>query len=123
MDWFEIPEEDVKNLLFEDFTHLPILQVCETPSSADEVDPELETTVYPNPFARQVNISFTSGNEHVQLSLFNGYGQQLEVLVNKKLSEGKHQFTFDGRDLPAGTYYFHLRLENGRQKTKLVMKK
>jgi len=122
MDWFEVPEEDVKNLLFEDFTHLPILQVCETATSASEVVPELEATVYPNPFARQVNISFSTGNEHVQLSLFNGYGQQLEVLVNKKLSEGTHQFMFDGSSLPAGTYYFHLRLENGRQKTKLVMK-
>lgn len=122
MDWFEVPEEDVKNLLFDDFTHLPILQVCATPTSASEVAPELEATVYPNPFARQVNISFTSGNEHVQLSLFNGYGQQLEILVNKKLSEGTHQFMFDGSQLPAGTYYFHLRLENGRQKTHLVMK-
>ena len=121
MDWFDVPEEEVRNLLFEDFTHLPVIDGCES-VSANEVVPELEATVYPNPFARKVNISFTSANEHVQLSLFNGHGQRLKILVDKKLSEGSHQFNFDGLDLPAGTYYFHLRLENGRQKTKLVVK-
>lgn len=122
MDWFEVEEEEVKNLLFEDFTYLPIIEGCEPVSAATEVEAELETVVYPNPFARQVNISFSCANEHVHLSLFNGRGQQLAVLVNRKLGAGQHQMSYDGRDLPAGTYYFHLQLENGRQKTKLVVK-
>lgn len=122
MDWFDVPEDAVRDLLFEDFTHLPIIAGCESVHSTEEVEAELEATVFPNPFARQVNISFRSANEHVHLSLFNGAGQQLAVLVNKKLSEGKHQFSYDGLGLPAGTYYFRLRLENGKQKTKLVVK-
>ncbi len=121
MDWFDIAEDDVKNLLFPEFSHIPIIEGCET-TGTDELAPVLEAVAYPNPFSKQVNIRFNSGQEHVKLSLFNGMSQQLKVLVNKKLNAGEHQFSFDGTQLPTGTYYFHLQLEGGRQKTKLVVK-
>ncbi len=121
MDWFEVAENDVKNLLFPEFSHIPIIDGCD-PLSTSEPLPYLEATAYPNPFSKQVNIKFNSANEHVKLSLFNGMAQELEVLVNKKLNFGEHQFSYDGSQLPSGTYYLHLQLENGRQKTKLVVK-
>ncbi len=120
-DWFDIAEEDVKNLLFPEFSPIPIIEGCET-TSTGEVNPVLEAVAYPNPFSKQVNVRFASGQEHVKLSLFNGMAQELEVLVNKKLNAGEHEFSFDGSELPTGTYYFHLQLEGGRQKTKLVIK-
>ena len=121
MDWFDIAEEDVKNLLYPGFSHLPIIEGCETTGTSETV-PFIEATAYPNPFSKQVNIRFNSGSEHVRLSVFNGSAQELKVLVNKKLTTGQHEFSFDGSQLPAGTYYFHLQLEGGRQKTKLVIK-
>ena len=121
MDWFDVTDEDVKNLLFPEFSHLPILEGCES-TPTEEAVPFLEAVAYPNPFAKQVNIRFNSGNEHVKLSVFNGSSQELEVLVNKKLNSGEHEYSFDGSHLPNGTYYFHLRLEGGRQKTKLIVK-
>ncbi|MFQ5446293.1 MAG: DUF1501 domain-containing protein [Saprospiraceae bacterium] len=122
MDWFEIAEQDVQALLFPEFQHIPIIQGC-SPNSTSEPAANIEIATSPNPFSGQVNITFASGNEHVRLSVFNGMGQELEVLVNKKLPAGEHQFIFDGSRLVAGTYYFHLRLENGRQKTKLMVRR
>ena len=121
MDWFELTEADVKDLLFNEFTHLPIIDGCDSVPT-NEIVPSLEAIAFPNPFSKTVNIKFNCGNEHAKLSLFNGSAQELQVLVNKKLNSGEHQFSFDGAHLPAGTYYLHLRLENGRQKTKLVVK-
>lgn len=121
MDWFELAEQDVQNLLFPEFQHIPIIQGC-SPNSTFEPVANIEIATSPNPFSSQVNLAFACGNEHVRLSVFNGFGQELEVLVNKKLAAGQHNLAFDGSRLPAGTYYFHLRLENGRQKTKLMVK-
>ena len=121
MDWFEVSENDVKELMFNEFMHLPIIDGCSS-TPTNEVAPILEAVAYPNPFSKTVNIRFNSGHEHVKLSVFNGFAQELKVLVNKKLNSGEHQFSFNGSDLPNGTYYLHLQLEGGRQKTKLVVK-
>ncbi len=121
MDWFDVAEEDVKSLLFSDFSHIPVIAGCSTVST-DESLPELDIRLSPNPFAGQVNIAFASGNEHVRLSVFNGMGQELAVLINKKLPAGNHQLTYDGSGLASGHYYFHLRLDGGRQKVKMMMK-
>lgn len=121
MDWFEVSEDDVKELLFPEFVHLPIIQGCET-TPTSEVPLSLEAVAYPNPFSKSVNIRFNSANEHVRVSIFNGSAQQMGVLVNKKLNSGQHEFRFDASHLPAGNYYIHLQLENGQQKTKLVVK-
>ncbi len=120
-DWFQVSEEDVKSILFPEFTHIPLIEGCES-TSTSELPPFLEAIAYPNPFSNQVHLRFNCGHEHVKLSVFNGASQELQVLVNKKLHRGEHQFSFDGSGLPAGTYYFHLQLEGGRQKTKLVVK-
>ncbi len=121
MDWFEVAEQDVRNILFPDFSYMPLVNTCNV-SATHEAAVELEILPYPNPFTSQVNMRFKSGNEHVHLSVFDGAGQQLNTLVNKQLGAGEHTISFDGSRLPAGSYYFHLRLENGRQKTRLVVK-
>jgi uncharacterized protein (DUF1501 family) len=121
MDWFNVSEDDVKNLLFANFQKIPMIEGCNT-TSTFEPTPELAVDMFPNPFAEQVNVRFTCGSEFVRLSLFNGMGQELDLLVDKSLRAGEHTLTYDGSRLPAGTYYFHLRLEGGRQKTKLLVK-
>ena len=35
MDWFEVAEEDVKSLLYDDFQHIPIIQLCSTVSTLE----------------------------------------------------------------------------------------
>ena len=121
MDWFGVAEQDVKNMLFSDFSHIPLIEGCNA-SATTTVVPALTAEAWPNPFAKQVNLKFNSANEYVHLSVFNGMGQQLAILVDKKLPAGEHQFMFDSSGMPGGSYYFHLRLENGRQLTKLVVK-
>ncbi|MCB0517874.1 MAG: DUF1501 domain-containing protein [Lewinellaceae bacterium] len=121
MDWFGVEENAIKDLLFPDFAHVPILGGCSA-NATSEPAANLEVNAFPNPFSSAVNISFACGNEQVRLSVFNGWGQELEVLVNKRLPAGQHRFAFDGSRLPAGHYYFHLRLDGGRQKVKMLVR-
>ena len=122
MDWFEVAEADVQNLLFPDFSYIPLVDGCNVSATTQLPAPELMFTPYPNPFSGEVNVTFQSGNEHVRLSVFNGAGQELNVLINKRLNAGGHTVKFNSAGLSSGSYYFHLRLDNGRQKTKLVVK-
>jgi len=124
MDWFEVSESDVRSLLYQDFQHLPILQVCATTSTQPEANlnqDALEVAAYPNPFQNWTTISFRSGNEWCKLSVFDAAGNEIRVLSNQRISAGEHQIRFEAHDLPAGSYYFRLQLD-GRQKTRKLVK-
>lgn len=122
MDWFEVSQADVQGILFPEFSYIPLLDGCKISDTHYLPAPEIMLTPYPNPFSQTVNVSFSCANEHVRLSLFNGAGQELKLLVNKRLAAGEHKIEIDSSHLSAGNYYLHLRLEHGRQKSKLVVK-
>jgi len=67
---------------------------------------------YPNPFNPQTEIRFDlaeAGN--VQIVAYNTIGEAVATLVNGPLHAGSHTVTFDGSNLPAGTYF--LRMQSG----------
>ena len=123
MDWFEVPEEEVQNLLYPEFQYLPILEPC-TPTKAREAnafEQEIEVNAFPNPFRDWANIRFRTNGEWVKLSIYNGLGSEILVLTNRKLPAGEHEIRFEAHGLPAGNYYLRLQLD-GRQKTKSLVK-
>lgn len=67
---------------------------------------------YPNPFNPSTNIEFEvppSSAGKVKLSIYNVLGQELEILLDKQLTPGKHSVTFDASDLPSGVYIYSLK--------------
>lgn len=77
------------------------------PSQLIPIKPAL--SVFPNPFNDLVVISLilpVSGN--TKLQIFDITGQQVAVLVNGWLSQGKYQFFWQPVNLPAGSYYVWL---------------
>ncbi|RMD98161.1 MAG: DUF1501 domain-containing protein, partial [Bacteroidetes bacterium] len=121
-DWFQIPEETVRQILYAGYQHIPIIQGCETVNSTGEAAAPIEITAAPNPFINQVRVSFACGNERVRLSVYNSIGHEMAVAFDKTLPAGEHQATIEASDWPAGHYYLHLQLEKGRQRTKLLVK-
>lgn len=123
MDWFEVSESAVQQLLHADFQYIPILQPCATTDVDNSIilEEPLETSCYPNPFNNWTTISFNCENEWVRLSIFNALGSEIKVLVAKNLPAGTHQVRFDGHSLAPGNYYYRLQAGN-RQKTKHMVK-
>lgn len=123
MDWFEVSEDDVRSLLYNDFQYLPLLLNCTATSTRPE--PKSEEAIlmgaYPNPCSNWTTISFTSADEWAKLSLFDSIGNELRVVTNQRLSAGEHKIQVDLHGLPPGTYFFRLQLQ-GRQKTKRIVK-
>jgi uncharacterized protein (DUF1501 family) len=123
MDWFEVPETTIQQLLYDDFQYLPVITDCQAVSTNEAiVGEEASLDVFPNPFRDQCQLRFVSGNERARVSVFDAIGSEIRVLFDRKLSAGKHEVNFDGRGLAPGTYYFRLQLEQGRQKTKAVVR-
>ena len=64
---------------------------------------------YPNPFNPQtkINYSLPEGGQ-ISLIVFNSLGQIVKILDNGFKQKGSHSLTFDGSELPSGTYFYQL---------------
>ena len=118
MDWFGVPEEEVRRLLHQDFQHIPILNPCQSPvgtAPPAASAPAVDLQVFPNPFRAGTNLRFESRGQWARLSVFNSLGNEIRVLVNHRLPAGWHDFRFDANGLPPGNYYFRLQLGSGQR--------
>lgn len=62
---------------------------------------------YPNPFNHETIIQYALPMESVvNITVYNTYGQVVDVLVNQKQSAGIHQVRWNARDLAAGLYFY-----------------
>jgi len=64
---------------------------------------------YPNPFNPSTTIEFTlPKSEFVGLKVYNILGEEVSTLVSRKLNQGNHTYTFYGKNLASGIYYYQL---------------
>jgi hypothetical protein len=79
---------------------------------------------YPNPFNPSTTIDFTlPKSEFVELRVFNILGKEVATLVSKKLNQGSHTYTFDGKNLASGIYYYQLMVGDYREVKKMILLK
>lgn len=79
---------------------------------------------YPNPFNPSTSIEFSlakTGN--TKLEIYNALGQSVATLVNGKLAAGKHNVTWDARNVPSGLYFYKLESGAFSQTRKMVLLK
>ncbi|HMU43514.1 MAG TPA: T9SS type A sorting domain-containing protein [Ignavibacteriaceae bacterium] len=64
---------------------------------------------YPNPFNPSTTISFSiPSQEKVKLQVFNALGQEVALLLDKEISAGSYNYTFDASGLTSGIYFYTL---------------
>lgn len=121
MDWFGMKKSDVKDILYGGFQYLPVT-TCPSAISVQErpfgLLPEIGN--YPNPFSAETTVRFRCQSEYVRLSVFDMMGQEIAVLAEGQCNEGVHELAFNGRSLPAGHYFLHLKTESGRRTERMV---
>lgn len=121
VDWFGVNEQAVKELLYEDFQHIPVLMNCvPTGTSPELLTENLSFEVFPNPFGNTVNLNFTVPQGWVKISLFDVLGHQLKVLTNQQFVAGTHQMQVATHQLTTGTYFYHIQTEAGRKVERVV---
>lgn len=124
MDWFDLSEALVKDLLFDDFQYLPIISDgCRSiVSTNNPISTSAGVNNYPNPFSASTRIVFNlSTSGHTKVSVFDSLGKEVSILANQKLNAGQHELYFEGGGLPSGTYFY--RIQSGSfQKVKAMTK-
>jgi|TARA_Y100000031_G_scaffold156144_1_gene209466 hypothetical protein len=64
---------------------------------------------YPNPFNPVTEITFALPTAvDIRLRVFNMVGQEVALIASGNYSAGLHTISFDGVDLPSGTYFYTL---------------
>jgi len=77
---------------------------------------------YPNPFNPSTTIEFTLPNsEYVELKVYNILGKEVTTLVSNKLNQGNHRYTFDGKNLASGIYYYQLVAGDYKEVKKMIL--
>jgi len=81
-----------------------------------------ELLVFPNPFSEKTKISINlESHAFTKLTIYNSLGYVINVIADEYLSEGRHEFTFDGSALSSGTYYYVLQSGGKVETGKLIL--
>ena len=77
---------------------------------------------YPNPFNLSTTIKFQIPNsEFTTLKVYDLLGREVSTLASRKLNPGNHTYTFDGKNLASGIYYYQFVAGEHRQVKKMIL--
>jgi len=77
---------------------------------------------YPNPFNPSTRIKFQIPNtQFTTLKVYDTLGKEVSTIVSNKLNQGNHTYTFDGRNLASGIYYYQLVAGAYREVKKMIL--
>ncbi len=78
----------------------------------------------PNPFNPTTTIAFRlTKQENIRLSVFDIIGREVAVLANTKMEAGRHTYTLDATNWPAGIYFYKVKTPNFTVTRKMVLVK
>ena len=79
---------------------------------------------FPNPFNPTSQISFSLPQPSLtQLKVYDVFGRELQTLVDGLLAEGNHSYSFNGKDLASGVYFYTLKTGNYTATKKMILTK
>jgi predicted GH43/DUF377 family glycosyl hydrolase len=77
---------------------------------------------YPNPFNPTTTIKFQIPNsKFTTLKVYNILGKEVSTLVSKKLNPGIYTYTFNGKNLASGIYYYQLVAGDYQEVKKMIL--
>ena len=111
-DWFGVPEDEVRNILHEDYVKLPILRDCDLPDTSSTLEAafaKTEIAAAPSPFSEHTQLRFTTARRgRVRVSVYDGQGRLVETLFERRLPAGEQVVNVNTSAYPAGPVVFHL---------------
>lgn len=79
---------------------------------------------FPNPFNPVTNIKYEILETGlVNLKIIDILGKEIMTIINKELDSGVYETSFDGSDLPSGTYFLTLHTQNFHETRKISLLK
>jgi len=77
---------------------------------------------YPNPFNPSTNITFQlPKNGDVSLKVYDMVGREVAVLIDRQMTAGIHNATFEASRYPSGVYFYRLETASGSLSRKMTL--
>lgn len=77
---------------------------------------------YPNPFSSTTQIRYNlPESSHVILKVYSITGAEVATIVNESQIAGQHEVTFDGAELPGGSYFCKVMTDSSLQVHKMTL--
>ncbi len=109
-DWFDVAPADVRRVLHDGYTRLPVIRACNAVAVAEADLAPLQMAVSPTVFGATTVVTFTTATDaRVELEAYDVTGRRLEVLFSRKLPAGEHRVKVLAEAYPAGVIVFRLR--------------
>ena len=79
---------------------------------------------YPNPFNPVTQVAFDLPKaSHVTLTVYNVLGQEVDVLMNKRMEAGSHVAEWDAESFSTGVYFYRIAADNFTETKKMLLLK
>ena len=102
----------------------PPLQLLNPNERNENINNSLSLKVFPNPSTGQVNFEFyIDKKSNVTISLFDIYGNELMLIVNKEFNQGTHKFNYYVGNLSSGIYICKIKANNKSMTSKIILSK
>jgi len=119
MDWFGVSDGDIREVLYDDFQHLPIVE-CELVATDDPIEESITLKAFPNPFDNYFTVVFNSENKNYRISLYDSIGSELKIISNQKFAQGRHEIKVPTHELIPGIYFIRVADEQKQKTVRLV---
>ena len=113
-------EADIRNVLYSDFQKIPFIKDCSDTTSVDKMAQGIEATLSPNPCVDFTRLNFTNHGSHVRIMVLNALGAQLDIIVDKTLSQNEHMINIPVSNYPSGSYFVRIAIDNAVKTLKFV---
>ena len=110
-DWFEVKDDDLKNIMLGEHQHLNIIKTAQT-SVDNSYNPE-DFDVFPNPINGNGNIKFKTETGNTSVVIFNSRGQEVRMIFSGHTIISEQRIPFNTNGLNSGNY--HIRLQTGNK--------
>ena len=78
-------------------------------------------TTWPNPFRDEINLNYTLfSEEFITVEVFDLYGRKIKEVYSGFQEEGKHDLTWNAKELPAGIYFIRLKTSDFQSSLKII---
>ncbi len=113
--WFQAPETQIEQILFRDFTELPLFKIAgftNEPSPSPTTAPLQLLQMFPAPANGSVTLRYRVQQPGtLAIAVYNLKGQHILTLLQQFAATGEYQRTFDTTPLRSGTYILQLQLD------------
>ena len=120
VDWLEVEEEVVANILGEPFQRIPIIKACDTTSIIESVVSQIDIAISPNPVSTYTYLSFNSTGGHTAIDIYDLRGTKVKNVVNRAMAIGTQKLEISMFGMVAGVYYLRIAQSDVVKNVRLV---